>query len=68
MKEFKQLSIKGKRDEEISVTHLDDTKNLHIMIRQYGELLSCELQTNKVHRLINKLNQWLKFKQERKGD
>ena len=62
------MKIKGisidKKDEGISLSHLYDTKQCHILTSSYGEVTSCELNQTDVKRIIKWLNKWIELKQK----
>lgn len=59
---FRKKTIKGKSDEAITITHLDDTKNCYLMVSQYCEVRGCQLTKTKVKALIKKLQDWVDSK------
>lgn len=48
-----------KRDEGISLSHLDDVNQCHILTSSYGEVTSISLNRTEVKRIIKWLERWL---------
>ncbi len=64
MKEPKMLKVKDSdySGDSLQVSHLSDTKKVHIMASSWGEASSASLNKTQVKKLINWLNRWLEFK------
>jgi len=69
MREPKKLKVKDTgfyEGDSLSVSHLSDTKKIHVMTSSYGEITSASLNKTQVKRLIKWLNRWVEFRGKEK--
>lgn len=59
---MKELNI-DKGNNGISLSHLNDIKQCHIITLSYSELTSVSLNKTEVKRVINWLERWVEFKE-----
>ena len=62
-----QLHI-DKNNEGISLSHLNDVKQCHIMTSSYGEVIGCSLNKTEVKRIIKWLQKWVDLKEGVKNE
>ena len=62
VKEQKKLTIEvtgSHSDSDLSLSHLEDTKKVHVMTCSYGEVTSASLNKTQVKRVIKWLEKWV---------
>lgn len=63
MREPRTLHVKDSdySGDSLTVSHLSDTKKVHVMTNRYGEVTSASINKTQVKKLINWLNRWIEY-------